>query len=258
MEQEIPNIGNEQKPFYSDWGLSQEQVGFIQSLQYKDAGALIDGLKNTRSYIGIDKNDLIKIPKPDKDGNVDYTEVWNRLGRPETADYGLPDTDFAKAIAPELHKIGITKSQADSLVSFIEAYEKSERKAAEDGARDVNTKAEEALKKEWGADYEVKSEAVGEFVRKLATDLNFTGEDFDNLQKTMGYDKAMKLLYAFAGDGAIKDLSGYTAGKETPEVAAYKLKELMADPETAKSLAKNDPKIHKEILRLTELSMQKK
>lgn len=249
---------NEGGNFYDSWGLSQEDIGYIQSSNFTDASAIIKSLRDTKAYVGMDKNDLIKIPKPDKDGNVDYTEVWNRLGRPETADYGLPDTDFAKAIAPELHKIGITKSQADSLVSFIEAYEKSERKAAEDSARDVNTKAEEALKKEWGADFEVKSEVVGEFVRKLATDLNFTGEDFDNLQKTMGYDKAMKLLYAFAGDGAIKDLSGYTAGKETPEVAAYKLKELMADPETAKLLSKNDPKTVGEIKRLTELSMQKK
>lgn len=249
---------NEGGNFYDSWGLSPEDVGYIQSSNFTDASAIIKSLRDTKAYVGMDKNDLIKIPKPDKDGNVDYTEVWNRLGRPETADYGLPDTDFAKAIAPELHKIGITKSQADSLVSFIEAYEKSERKAAEDSARDVNTKAEEALKKEWGADFTVKSEAVGEFVRKLAADLNFTGEDFDNLQKTMGYDKAMKLLYAFAGDGAIKDLSGYTAGQETPEVAAYKLKELMADPETAKLLSKNDPKTHKEIMRLTELSMQKK
>ena len=249
---------NEGGNFYDSWGLSQEDIGYIQSSNFTDASAIIRSLRDTKAYVGMDKNDLIKIPKPDKDGNVDYTEVWNRLGRPETADYGLPDTDFAKAITPELHKIGITKSQADSLVSFIEEYEKSERKAAEDSARDVNTKAEEALKKEWGADFEVKSEVVGEFVRKLATDLNFTGEDFDNLQKTMGYDKAMKLLYAFAGDGAIKDLSGYTAGKETPEVAAYKLKELMADPETAKLLSKNDPKTVSEIKRLTELSMQKK
>lgn len=250
---------NEGGNFYDSWGLSPEDVGYIQSSNFADASAIIKSLRDTKAYVGMDKNDLIKIPKADKDGNIDYSEVWSRLGRPENHEgYGLPDTDFAKAIAPELHKMGITKSQADSLVSFIEAYEKSERKAAEDSARDVNTKAEEALKKEWGADFEVKSEAVGEFVRKLATDLNFTGEDFDNLQKTMGYDKAMKLLYAFAGDGAIKDLSGYTAGKETPEVAAYKLKELMADPETAKLLANNDPKIHKEILRLTELSMQKK
>lgn len=249
---------NEGGNFYDSWGLSQEDIGYIQSSNFTDASAIIKSLRDTKAYVGMDKNDLIKIPKPDKDGNVDYTEVWNRLGRPETADYGLPDTDFAKAIAPELHKIGITKAQADSLVSFIEAYEKSERKAAEDTESSANIKSREALEKEWGSEFTVKSEAVGEFVRKLATDLNFTEADFDNLQKSMGYDKAMKLLYAFAGDGAVKNLTNYNAGQETPEIAAYKLKELMADPETAKLLAKNDPKIHKEILRLTELSMQKK
>lgn len=251
--------GNEGGNFYDSWGLSQEDIGYIQSSNYTDASAVVKALRDTKAYVGMDKNDLIKIPKADKDGNVDYSELWTRLGRPENAEgYGLPDTDFAKSIAPKLHELGITKTQADSLVSFLNEYEQTAGKATKESEREANLKAEEALKKEWGADFEVKSEAVGEFIRKTAAELNFTAEDFDNLQKSMGYDKAMKLFYAFAGDNSIKDLSGYTAGQETPEIAAYKLKELMADPETAKLLSKNDPKTHKEIMRLTELSMPKK
>lgn len=244
--------------FYDSWGLSQEDIGYIQSSNFTDASSLIKSLRDTKAYVGMDKNDLIKIPKADKDGNVDYSEVWNRLGRPETVEgYGLPDSDFAKAAAPELHKLGITKSQADALVSFMDEYGKKTRIASEESAREGNLKAEEALKKEWGADFEVRSEAVGELVRKLSGELGFGKEDFDSLQKSMGYDKAMKLFYAFAGDNAIKNLNNYNAGQETPEIAAYKLKEMMADPETAKLLAKNDPKTHKEIMRLTELSMKK-
>lgn len=251
-------MADETTNFYDSWGLSQEDIGYIQSSNFTDASSIIKSLRDTKAYVGMDKNDLIKIPKADKDGNIDYSEVWNRLGRPETAEgYGLPDTDFAKAAAPELHKLGITKAQADALVAFLDEYGKSAGKATEESAREANLKAEEALKKDWGSDFDVKSQAVGEFVRSLADKLNFTVEDFDNMQKSMGYDKAMKLLYAFAGDGAIKNLSNYNAGQETPEVAAYKLKELLADPETAKLLGKNDSKTVSEIKRLTELSMKK-
>lgn len=245
--------------FYDSWGLSTEDIGYIQNSNYTDASAVVKALRDTKAYVGLDKNDLVKIPKPDKDGNIDYSEVWNRLGRPENAEgYGLPDTDFAKAAAPKLHELGITKTQAEALVSFLDEYGKSAGKANEENERAANLKAEEALKKEWGSDFDVKSEAVGEFIRKTAAELNFTAEDFDNLQKSMGYDKAMKLFYAFAGDNAVKNLSNYNAGQETPEIAAYKLKELMADPETAKALSRKDPKIHSEIKRLTELSMAKK
>lgn len=255
----MAEIQNEGGNFYDSWGLSQEDIGYIQSSNFTDASAIIKSLRDTKSYVGMDKNDLIKIPKPDKDGNVDYSEVWNRLGRPETVEgYQLPETDFAKSIAPHLHEIGITSAQADKLVEFINKYEEDAGKASKDSEREANLKSEEALKKEWGADYEVRTEAVGELVRKLAADLQFTESDFDNLQKTMGYDKAMKLLYTFAGDNAVKNLKNYNSGQETPEIASFKLKEMMADPETAKALSKNDPKIVSEIKRLTELSMQKK
>lgn len=244
--------------FYDSWGLSQEDVGYIQSSNYADASAVIKALRETKSYVGMDKNDLIKLPKPGEDGKVDYSEVWNRMGRPEAWEgYELPDTDFAKAIGPKLHELGITKSQADGLNAFLEEYNTNAGKAAKDARDTKNLSDQEALKKEWGADYEVNSQTVGQLVRDLATKLNFTAEDFDNMQASMGYDKAMKLMFALAGNNGVKNLTNYNSGQETPEIAAHKLRELMSDPETAKLLSKNDPKTVSEIKRLTELQMRK-
>ena len=63
----MAEIQNEGGNFYDSWGLSQEDIGYIQSSNFTDASAIIKSLRDTKSYVGMDKNDLIKIPKPDKD-----------------------------------------------------------------------------------------------------------------------------------------------------------------------------------------------
>ena len=251
--------GSGDKPFYSDWGLSQEQMGFIQSLQYKDAGALVEGLKNTRSYVGADKNTIIKIPKPAEDGTVDYSEVFKTLGRPDDASgYGFKETDFSKVAAPKLFELGITKAQADGLSKMLEDWNATTASGQAEAAEQARAKGIADLKKAWGADFEVNNEVAAKAVREMAEAAGLTQEDFDKIEDLIGVEKAVKMFHAIGTkDGGVKNLSNYNAGVETPEIAAYKLKELQKDPETAKKLVQNDRKIIAEIKRLTELSMKK-
>lgn len=244
--------------FYENAGLTNEDIGYLQSSKYDSWAGVIKALKDTKSYVGMDKNELVRVPKPDKDGNVDYTEVFKTLGRPDdAAGYGLPDTEFAKAIAPELHKLGITKKQAEALTAFLDTYNESAGKAAQEKFTAKQGEERTALEKEWGADFGAREQSVGEYVRKLAA-MGFTGEDFNNLQASMGYSKAMKLFFAMAGsDDGIKNLSGYNAGVETPEIAAHKIKELNSDPEFIKKIAARDAKAIEEMNRLVRLSMKK-
>lgn len=244
--------------FYENAGLTDEDIGYLQSSKYDSWAGVIKALKDTKAYVGMDKNELVRIPRPDKDGNVDYTEVFKTLGRPEdAAGYGLPDTEFAKAIAPELHKLGITKKQAEALTSFLDTYNTSAGRAAQERYTAQQAKERDELEKEWGADFGARDQSVGEYVRNLAS-MGFTADDFNNLQAAMGYGKAMKLFYAMAGSGnGIKNLSGYNSGAETPEIAAHKIKELNSDPEFIKKIAARDPKAVEEMNRLVRLSMKK-
>jgi hypothetical protein len=246
------------KPYYDGWGLSEDSVGFLQTLQYKDANALVEGLKQTRSYVGVDKNDLIRIPKPDKDGNVNYDEVYKQLGRPDDATgYGFGDNDFAKAAAQKLFDLGITKKQAESLMEFMTEQDNANKAKADE---EWNTNVEKgiaALKKEWGSDYEANIAVMQQAMRDVVDKTGFTQDDLDNIEKTLGTDKATKLFFAIgSAQGGVKNLQNYNAGQETTEIAAYKLKEMLADKETAKLLAQNDAKTMKEIKRLTELQMK--
>lgn len=249
-------MAEETTNFYDSWNLSDEDKGFIQSSNYSDAGAIIKALRDTKAYVGADKNTIIKIPKPAEDGTVDYSEVYKTLGRPDDATgYGFEETDFSKAIAPELFKLGITKSQADGLAKFMEEYGATSNTAAAEQAAAEREKSMAALQKKWGADFKVNSEVAAKAVRELSEATGITADELDKLEDFLGVEKAASLFYAIGSkDGGVKSLTNYNSGVETPEIAAFKLKELMSDPETGKKLAAKDRKIIGEIKRLTELS----
>ena len=249
--------GNEPKPYYDGWGLSDDSVGFLQTLQYKDANALVEGLKQTRSYVGVDKNDLIRIPKADADGNRDLSEVYKQLGRPDDAKgYELGDTDFAKAASEKLFELGLSKKQATELATFIAAQDEVNKKAEEEKWNANVESGIKELQKEWGADYEANTAVAQQAVRDIAAKTGFTEEELNKIESTLGTDKATKLFYAIgAAQGGVKSLQNYNAGQETPEIAAFKLKELKQDKEFVARLAKNEHKAVQEMNRLTALAM---
>lgn len=249
--------GNGQTPFYDSWGLSDEDKGYLQAGTYTDAASVVKALRDTKAYVGMDKNTIIKIPKPAEDGSVDYTEVFKALGRPDDAKgYELGDTDFAKAASEKLFELGLSKKQATELATFIAAQDEANKKAEEEK---WNTNVENGIKelqKEWGSDYEANTAVAQQAVRDIAAKTGFTEEELNKIESTLGTDKATKLFYAIgAAQGGVKNLQNYNAGQETPEIAAFKLKELKQDKEFVARLAKNEHKAVQEMNRLTALAM---
>lgn len=255
MAEENANV---QPAFYDGWNLSDEDKGYIQASTYTDASSVVKALREAKSYIGMDKNDLVRIPKADKDGNRDLSEVYKQLGRPEdAAGYGLGDEEFAKAAAQKLYDLGISKKQAESLMQFMAEQDTANKKAEEDKWNDGVEKGIAALKKEWGAEYDANIAVAQQAVRDVASKTGFTEEELDKIEKVLGTDKSTKLFYAIgAAQGGVKNLQNYNAGQETPEIAKYKLNEMLRDKEVASLLAKKDHKTMSEVKRLTELSMR--
>lgn len=247
---------NPQASYYDGWDLSDESKGFLQTLGYKDAQALVDGLKNTRSYVGVDKNDLIRIPKADPEGNRDLSEVFKALGKPEKAeDYNLGDTDFGKAAAQKLFDLGITAKQAEALAAFMGEQNASIEKSNTDSWNESVDKGIAELKKEWGADFTSNTAIAQETVRDLVSKTGFTEKELDAIEKALGTAQATKLFYTINQmSGGVKNLSGYQSTTETPEIAKFKIQELKSDPEFVKRMAARDPKAIREMNRLTALS----
>ena len=127
-----------------------------------------------------------------------------------------------------------------------------EKRAQELDERNKN--AIDALKKEWGADFDSNAELCKTAVRKYG----ITDEQLDAIGDIIGLEKVTKMfLDAAVRTDADKPLTGYeSGGKETPEQAKARIAELQADAEFMKKVANNDKEAVAEMIRLANLTVE--
>lgn len=254
--------------WYDSLNLTDEGKGLIQAHNFKTAEDLLKSYKNLESYTGVDKNELIRIPKAKEGEEADYSAVYDALGRPKTAaEYGLPETDFAKAAAEKMFEMGLSAKQAKGLSDWVDAYTKDQGGAAQEAREaELEKQAQEqiaGLQKDWGKDYDLNIEIAKQAVADYQKELGLDADVLDKLGDQIGVDRATKLFYALGkartGDGS-KNVVDYVSrsGNETPEIAAYKLKEMYADPETAKKISAGDSKMIAELNRLNKIVIESK
>lgn len=256
---QTPTGGN----WYDGLELTDEYKGLIQTKNFKSINDFVKSYQNIEKMTGVDKNELIRIPKAKDGEEPDYTDVFKALGRPEKfSDYGLPDNDFANKVAEEMFRLGLSTKQAKGIADFVDKYAQengeASAKANEEKLEAAAKEAKEALRKDWGKDYDLNIEVAKQAVADLKDTIGLDADVLDKLGDVIGVDKAAKLFYLLgkeaAGDGS-KNLTGYVSksGNETPEIAKYKLSEMYADPEVGKKLAAHDPNIVKELNRLNKI-----
>jgi hypothetical protein len=127
--------------------------------KFTEIDALAKSYINAVSMIGTDK-----IPLPGKTATDEqWNEVYNKLGRPESADkYQLQlktdaaqiDESAIKGFAENAHKLGLNNKQAQGILEFYKS-------TIEQSAKDMNVTMESAqanaaneLRKEWGRSYD--------------------------------------------------------------------------------------------------------
>lgn len=246
-----------QEQWYDSLGLDDEAKGVIQNKGWQDAGSIIKSYRELEKFSGRDKSDFLEIPKGE---DADYSAVWNKLGRPENPDgYELNDEqDIAKSAREAFYNAGLTKKQASQLQEWFEKYAidfdkaNQEKRAQELDERNKN--AIDALKKEWGADFDSNAELCKTAVRKYG----ITDEQLDAIGDIIGLKKVTKMfLDAAVRTDADKPLTGYeSGGKETPEQAKARIAELQADAEFMKKVANNDKEAVAEMVRLANLTVE--
>lgn len=249
-------MAEENAKWYESLGLADENIGVIQTKGWENADALISSYRELEKHIGADKNDFIKMPKVVDGETPDYSEIFARLGRPETAEgYELADSDFAKAARETLFKNGITKSQAKELESWITEYSANAQKAAEEARSiELDLKAKnaiESLKKEWGADFD-KNQALAQ---SAVREFGISDEVLDALGDAAGADVISKLFLALAKQSdSNAPLTGYkSGGDESKEMAALKLSEMRNDATIMQKLIDGDQKVNDEFNRLAAI-----
>lgn len=244
--------------FYDSWGLSEEQIGCMQSKGFKTPGDLLKSYMEAQSFVGMDKNTLIKVPKADADGNVDYSEVFKTLGRPDdVAGYEI-EGDVAEMFLPKFLELGITKNQAKALSEKWAEVSAKGQELQNNEIKKMHAEQVNHLKEVWGKDYDMNVELGNEAFAKLAAEMDLKEDDLPKMAAAIGTDKVAMLMLKLAGDRdtGIKNLSNYEAGQETKETAAYKLQQMNSDPEVAKKIMAHDRKTIEELNRLTAITMK--
>jgi len=178
-EEQVAEVSAEVAPSVSeDWRSAiPEDIREHKSLStIKDVGGLAKGFVHAQSMIGADK-----IAIPGKFATEDdWNPVWDKLGRPESAEaYELTNEPGEGIEANEemlgwfkgvAHKTGLTPGQAQNLLNEYNAYAAEagldEAPAPEFSQEQVVTQ----LKKEYGAAFEDKASAAAGVVTQFAPD----------------------------------------------------------------------------------------
>lgn len=202
----------------TDWKVSlSDDVKADKSLEnIKDINALAKSYIHAQKMVGSDK-----IPVPNKFATEDdWNAVYEKLGRPKTADgykFDLPqdkqvDEVSLKEFSSQAHKLGLLPNQAQGMVKF---YNEITAKSLQDAdskaltARETSTKE---LKQEWGQAFDQKVSQAATLAKSVgATELfNANMADGTKLGDHPVMIKAFAELANKMGEDSIVQASGPT------------------------------------------------
>jgi hypothetical protein len=127
--------------------------------KFTELDALAKSYINAVSMIGTDK-----IPLPGKTATDEqWNEVYNKLGRPESADkYTLElktdvapvDENVIKGFAQNAHKLGLNNKQAQGILEFYKQTLEGSAKEMSVNMESAQAEATNMLRSEWGKTYD--------------------------------------------------------------------------------------------------------
>lgn len=234
---------------------SPEMKGFVETKGWDSPDKAISSYQNLEKLLGADKAGRGVVWPKDETDTEGWAAINARLGVPESPDkYNLPlpegdDGSFAKAIAPELHKLGISARQAEGLAKFMNAHSAESQKAlaAQDSTLVETQKAE--LKAEWGGAHDQNLDIA----RRGAKALGLTDEMINALEGSLDYKTVMKSMLT-AGQKFGEDKfagGGEPVGRNlSPEGARVRLEQLKGDKAWTAKLLAGDVAAKEEVDRL--------
>ena len=171
IEQPIPTVVKSWKE-----AIPEELRNDPNISKFTELESLAKSYVNATRMIGQDK-----VAIPNNNSTEDqWNEVYDKLGRPESADkYQLDvksdvvplDESAVKSFAENAHKLGLNNKQAQGILEF---YKNSMEGSAQQNQVDMETaqaQAEQELRKEWGRAYEDNIKKAGA-VAKANMDAN--------------------------------------------------------------------------------------
>ena len=165
IEQPVPTVAKSWKE-----AIPEELRNDPNISKFTELEALAKSYVNATRMIGQDK-----VAVPNNNSTEDqWNEVYDKLGRPESADkYQLDvksdivplDEGAIKQFAENAHQLGLNNKQAQGILEF---YKNSMEGSAQQSKIDNETaqaNAEQELRKEWGSNYENNIKKAGSIAK---------------------------------------------------------------------------------------------
>lgn len=257
--------------WYAPEGLDPATTGqlgeLVKAKGWKGPADALLSYQNLEKVFGADKaGRTILAPKGDDDADG-WNAVYNRLGRPESADkYELPvpegdDGSFAQAAAPVLHELGLTTKQARGLAEWWNKASSARIEAADESFSKQSEAEYAALRGEWGAAATQNEELAKRAVLKFSKEAGIDEAAFDAMERAIGTAKVMKLFHAIGAqfsESAFVSSDTPAAGALTPAQARNKQAAMFADKEFMGRYLNPDERVRQsaieEMMRLTRMA----
>jgi hypothetical protein len=192
-----PELGGmpDTKPEITMPTYSPETIALMEKKQWKTDADITKGYTELEKFVGKDPKTLLTIPADEKD-EVGWNNIYNRLGRPETAEgykfenkTGIKlDAESMKTFAATAHKMGFTQKQFEAgMAAHLAVFQGADAKATEIYNAEIKA-CDDALAKEWGEERQKKTSEALEVAKKIGI--------YDTLEelKLGSNPKAIKML----------------------------------------------------------------
>jgi hypothetical protein len=237
----------------TDWkaGLPADIRAEASLADIKDIASLAKSYVHAQKMVGVEK-----LPMPKDNWTPEqHNEFWAKLGRPETPDgYKVPEVPDMpvnkEAVAPYLkamHEAGLTGKQAEKVLGFYMNEQAGAVKKAQESFEQSRQAGEQALRQEWGNDFNLNVAKAQSIVRQFGNE--------DLLQKIeasgLGNDPAFIKMMAKAATPFVED-NGRADGSSIQLPGAAKsqaeINNLRMDKDFMKTLTDRNQPGHKQAL----------
>lgn len=248
-------------PTATDWtsSLSPELKGLVETKGFKDPGMALESYRNLEKLVGTPQERLLKLPE--KADDAAWGDIFNKLGRPSKADeyqFQLPkemgDENTAKWAKETFHKLGLTKTQAEKLMTEWTQQNKAMLEASENAKITKNETENNTLKREWGMAFDQNINVAKQAVREFGLD----SETIDKLEDALGFAGVMKFMHQV---GSKMGEDSFTVGDRrqsfgalTPDAARHQINALRADNDFIRRYTNGDVEAKQKMEKLHQMA----
>jgi hypothetical protein len=151
-----------------------ETIALMEKKQWKTDADIAKGYTELEKFVGKDPKSMLTLPSDEKD-EAGWDAIYNRLGRPESADkYAFKnetgidlDADSLKAFNQMAHKERFTQKQYEAgLKAHLEVFKNLDAKANQAHEAEL-AKCDKALADKWGEERQKKTAEALEVAKKI-------------------------------------------------------------------------------------------